>query len=93
MAPVRLKPAETTPPRLRKPKVTKTAPPQVLFLDAESATYIEELGGMNLFFVYADGRVATPALDGTILRGITRDSVIQLIKDRGLKVEERKITS
>jgi branched-chain amino acid aminotransferase len=63
-----------------------------MFLDAESATYIEELGGMNLFFVYADGHVATPALDGTILRGITRDSVIQLIKDRGIKVDERKIT-
>ena len=65
---------------------------QVLFLDAENATYIEELGGMNLFFVYRDGHVATPGLDGTILRGVTRDSVIQLIKDRGRSVEERKIT-
>jgi branched-chain amino acid aminotransferase len=65
---------------------------QVMFLDAESSTYIEELGGMNLFFVYKDGHVATPSLDGTILRGITRDSVVQLIKDRGLKIEERKIT-
>ena len=65
---------------------------QVMFLDAESATYIEELGGMNLFFVYKDGHVATPSLDGTILRGITRDSVITLIKDRGLKLDERKIT-
>ena len=65
---------------------------QVMFLDAESATYIEELGGMNLFFVFKDGHVATPGLDGTILHGITRDSVIQLIKDRGIKVEERKIT-
>jgi branched-chain amino acid aminotransferase len=65
---------------------------QVLFLDAETGTYIEELGGMNLFFVYKDGHVATPALDGSILRGITRDSVITLIKDRGLKLEERQIT-
>jgi branched-chain amino acid aminotransferase len=65
---------------------------QVMFLDAESSTYIEELGGMNLFFVYKDGHVATPSLDGTILRGITRDSVVTLIKDRGLKLEERKIT-
>ena len=65
---------------------------QVMFLDAESGTYIEELGGMNLFFVYKDGHVATPSLDGTILRGITRDSVIQLIKDRGIEVQERKIT-
>lgn len=65
---------------------------QVLFLDAETGTYIEELGGMNLFFVYKDGHVATPALDGSILRGITRDSVITLIKDRGLHLEERQIT-
>jgi branched-chain amino acid aminotransferase len=65
---------------------------QVMFLDAESASYIEELGGMNLFFVYRDGKVATPALDGTILRGITRDSIITLLKDRGHEVQERKIT-
>jgi branched-chain amino acid aminotransferase len=65
---------------------------QVMFLDAETATYIEELGGMNLFFVYKDGHVATPSLDGTILRGITRDSVVTLLRDRGHKVEERKIT-
>jgi branched-chain amino acid aminotransferase len=65
---------------------------QVMFLDAESATYIEELGGMNLFFVYKDGHVVTPSLDGTILRGITRMSVIQLIKDRGIAIEERKFT-
>ena len=65
---------------------------QVMFLDAESGTYIEELGGMNLFFVYKDGHVATPSLDGTILRGITRDSVVTLIKDRGIHVDERQIS-
>ena len=65
---------------------------QVMFLDAETATYIEELGGMNLFFVYRDGHVVTPSLDGTILRGITRDSVITLIKDRGQIIQERKIS-
>ncbi|MEY4434363.1 MAG: hypothetical protein RIR16_403 [Actinomycetota bacterium] len=65
---------------------------QVMFLDAESATYIEELGGMNLFFVFKDGHVATPALDGTILHGITRDSVITLLTDRGHRVEQRKIS-
>jgi branched-chain amino acid aminotransferase len=65
---------------------------QVMFLDAETGTYIEELGGMNLFFVYKDGHVVTPSLDGTILRGITRKSVVQLIKDRGIQVQERKIT-
>jgi branched-chain amino acid aminotransferase len=65
---------------------------QVMFLDAETGTYIEELGGMNLFFVFADGKVITPGLDGTILRGITRNSVITLLKDRGHEVQERKIT-
>jgi branched-chain amino acid aminotransferase len=63
-----------------------------MFLDAETATYIEELGGMNLFFVYADGHIVTPSLDGTILHGITRDSVITLLRDRGLEVQERKVT-
>jgi branched-chain amino acid aminotransferase len=65
---------------------------QVMFLDAETGTYIEELGGMNLFFVYKDGHVVTPGLDGTILHGITRDSIIQLIKDRGMEIQERKIS-
>lgn len=65
---------------------------QVLFLDAETETHIEELGGMNVFFVYKDGHVVTPALDGVILRGITRASIVQLIKDRGLKIEERQIS-
>jgi branched-chain amino acid aminotransferase len=65
---------------------------QVMFLDAETATNIEELGGMNLFFVFRDGSVATPGLDGTILRGITRDSVIRLMKDRGISVSERDIS-
>ncbi|MFM6963101.1 MAG: branched-chain amino acid aminotransferase [Micrococcales bacterium] len=64
---------------------------QVLFLDPETETYIEELGGMNVFFVRRDGSVLTPDLDGTILHGITRDSLIQLLKDRGHKVEERRI--
>lgn len=65
---------------------------QVMFLDAETATNIEELGGMNLFFVFKNGEVATPSLDGTILHGITRDSVLQLIRDRGIKVSERKVS-
>ncbi|MEN9737048.1 MAG: hypothetical protein RJA26_281 [Actinomycetota bacterium] len=65
---------------------------QVMFLDAETGTHIEELGGMNLFFVYKDGHVATPALDGNILHGITRDSVITLIRDRGIQLEERLIS-
>ena len=64
---------------------------QVVFLDAEESTYIEELGGMNLYFVYADGRIATPET-GTILPGITRSSIIALAEKRGHAVEERKVS-
>ena len=65
---------------------------QVMYLDAETSSYVEELGGMNLFFVYKDGSVVTPSLDGTILHGITRDSIVTLLKDSGHEVQERKIT-
>jgi branched-chain amino acid aminotransferase len=65
---------------------------QVLFLDAVNGTYIEELGGMNLFLVRKDGSLLTPSLTGSILEGVTRDSLIQLAKDQGRIVEERKIT-
>ena len=65
---------------------------QVLFLDEFNDNAVEELGGMNVFFVFKDGTLVTPALSGTILHGVTRDSVLQLGRDRGLKVEERKIT-
>jgi branched-chain amino acid aminotransferase len=65
---------------------------QVMYLDAETSSYVEELGGMNLFFVYKDGSVVTPSLDGTILHGITRDSIVILLKDSGHEVQERKIT-
>ncbi|MEQ1499223.1 MAG: branched-chain amino acid aminotransferase [Novosphingobium sp.] len=61
---------------------------QVLFLDAAEHRWIEELGGMNLFFVHADGSLATPALSGTILAGVTRDSLIRLARDEGLTVRE-----
>jgi branched-chain amino acid aminotransferase len=64
---------------------------QVLFLDSEERSYVEELGGMNVFFVYKDGRIVTPAL-GTILEGITRSSVIRLAEERGHVVEERRFT-
>ena len=61
---------------------------QVVFLDAVERRWIEELGGMNLFFVFADGSVVTPPLTGTILPGITRDSLITLLRDEGLAVRE-----
>jgi branched-chain amino acid aminotransferase len=60
---------------------------QVVFLDAIERRYVEELGGMNVFFVFDDGSLLTPPL-GTILPGITRDSIIQLAKDSGARVRE-----
>ncbi len=65
---------------------------QVLFLDKFNDNAIEELGGMNVFFVFKDGSLVTPELNGHILHGVTRSSVIELAKDRGLDVQERKIT-
>ncbi len=64
---------------------------QVLWLDAVHRKYIEEVGTMNIFFVIGD-EIITPPLGGSILAGITRDSVIQLLKDWGRKVVERPIT-
>ncbi|MGO3886711.1 MAG: branched-chain amino acid aminotransferase [Mycetocola sp.] len=65
---------------------------QVLFLDGETHSRIDELGGMNIFFVRSDNTLVTPELTGSILEGVTRDSVIQLAKDRGMTVEEREVT-
>ena len=64
---------------------------QVVFLDDQEFRYIEELGGMNLFFVHADGHIATPET-GTILEGITRASIIELAAKMGHPVEERKFS-
>jgi branched-chain amino acid aminotransferase len=61
---------------------------QVVYLDAAERRWIEELGGMNLFFVFADGSLQTPPLSGTILPGITRDALITLARDEGLTVRE-----
>ena len=61
---------------------------QVVFLDAAERRWIEELGGMNLFFVFADGSLQTPPLGGTILPGITRDSLLTLAREEGLTVRE-----
>ncbi len=61
---------------------------QVVFLDAAERRWIEELGGMNLFFVFDDGSIQTPPLTGTILPGITRDSILTLAHDAGLTVRE-----
>ena len=61
---------------------------QVLFLDAAEHKWVEELGGMNLFFVFADGSILTPPLMGTILPGITRDSLLTLAREEGLTLRE-----
>ncbi|MGW5364739.1 branched-chain amino acid aminotransferase [Actinopolymorpha pittospori] len=64
---------------------------QVVFLDAVEHRWVEELGGMNLYFVYDDGQIVTPEL-GTILEGITRQAVQVIAGDMGHKVEERRIS-
>jgi branched-chain amino acid aminotransferase len=61
---------------------------QVVFLDAVERRWIEELGGMNIFFVFDDGTLVTPPLGGTILPGITRASILVLARDLGLTVRE-----
>lgn len=62
---------------------------QVVFLDAAEHKWVEELGGMNLFFVFDDGSIITPPLTGTILPGITRSSIIDLARAQGLTVSEQ----
>ncbi|PFG40804.1 branched chain amino acid aminotransferase [Georgenia soli] len=64
---------------------------QVCFLDAATGTHLEELGGMNVFVVDADGTVRTPALTGTILEGGTRAAILQLLRDAGRTVREETI--
>ena len=64
---------------------------QAVFLDSSTHEYIDELGGMNLFLVYRDGRLVTPELTGSILEGVTRSSILELAKDMGLQPEERRI--
>ncbi len=65
---------------------------QVLWLDGVERKYIEEVGAMNIMFKI-DGTVVTPSLDdGTVLPGITRKSMLEVLRDKGYKVEERKIS-
>ncbi len=64
---------------------------QVLWLDAIDRKYIEEVGTSNIFFVIGD-QLITPELSGSILPGITRDSILQLARDLGIKTQERRIS-
>jgi len=68
---------------------------QVVWLDATERRWIEEMGGMNLYFIKGKGKeatVLTPKLTGTLLAGITRDSILSVAKDLGYKVEEGMIS-
>jgi len=68
---------------------------QVVWLDAVHRKFIEEMGGMNIFFVYQEKGetiIVTPELTGTLLPGITRDSLLQIAREQGYRAEERKIT-
>ena len=64
---------------------------EVVFLDAESRTYVEEGSSSNIFFLLKNGTLVTPSLEDTILPGITRASILQLARDRGVPCEERRI--
>ncbi|CAM3118256.1 branched-chain amino acid aminotransferase [Skermania piniformis] len=67
---------------------------QVVWLDAIEHRYVEEMGGMNLFFVFGAGaqaKLVTPELSGALLPGITRDSLLTLAADSGIAIEERRI--
>lgn len=64
---------------------------QVLWLDGVEHKYVEEVGTMNVMFVI-DGKIVTAPLEGSVLPGVTRDSMIQLLKDKGYTVEERKLS-
>lgn len=64
---------------------------QVLWLDGVEKKYIEEVGSMNVFFKI-NGEVVTPALNGSILEGVTRNSTIQLLKSWGVPVTERRVS-
>ena len=63
---------------------------QVLWLDAAERKYVEEVGTMNMFFVIED-EVITAPLNGSILPGVTRDSVIRIVKEWGMKLSERSL--
>ncbi|SFB11507.1 branched chain amino acid aminotransferase apoenzyme [Lentibacillus halodurans] len=76
---------------LKAQEVAEEGIAQVLWLDGVERKYIEEVGSMNVFFKI-NGTVITPALNGSILEGVTRNSVIQLLKQWHVPIEERKIS-
>jgi branched-chain amino acid aminotransferase len=75
---------------LAQAEATKHGCDQVVFLDAVERKWIEELGGMNVFFVFNDGSMSTPPLGGTILPGVTRSSLLTLAGDKSIPVREER---
>jgi branched-chain amino acid aminotransferase len=65
---------------------------QVVWLDSVENRFVEEMGAMNCFFVFGDNRLVTPRLTGTLLPGVTRDSILMLGSDLGYDVEERLVS-
>ncbi|MGR6914289.1 branched-chain amino acid aminotransferase [[Actinomadura] parvosata] len=65
---------------------------QVVWLDAVERRWVEELGGMNLFFVRGEDELVTSPLTGTLLPGVTRDSLMTLARERGLRVTEERVS-
>lgn len=74
-----------------KYEAAKAGADEVMFLDSETHSNIDELSGMNIFVVYADGRIVTPTLTGSILPGVTRESILTLAADRGLSPSEEPV--
>jgi branched-chain amino acid aminotransferase len=72
-------------------KVAKLGYTQVLWLDAIHGKYVEEVGAMNICFVYEGSRIVTPMLSGSILAGITRDSVLKLAPSLGYEIFEEQL--
>ena len=79
-------------PTIEKHAMMRKGYMETVFLDAETKSCVEEGSSSNIFFLLESGVLVTPNLEDTILPGITRVSVIQLAKDRGVPVEERRIT-
>ncbi len=77
---------------LAKKKAKDQGYSEALFLDSRTQSTIEECSSCNIFFVLHDATIVTPALQDTILAGITRDSIIELAREQGITVEERTIT-
>jgi branched-chain amino acid aminotransferase len=78
-------------PTLTKFEVQAQGYMEAVFLDGQTHEYVEEGSSSNIFFLMGDGTLVTPSLEDTILPGITRASIIQLARDRGVTVEERLI--